>query len=116
VIGSGKPHTVTVKPGTNVATSQKARKPDDDAAQGLTARLKATLRRSEEASRAREGVKEPEVLAPTPDPLDHQEAEADSPGLGLSSAIRQRIAQLRERNEAVGREMDRLPPAGRRAR
>ncbi len=64
VIGSGKPHTVSVKPGTNVASSQKARKPDDEAGQDLTARLKATLRRGEEASQARRGTREPDAPKP----------------------------------------------------
>jgi hypothetical protein len=116
VIGNGKPHTVTVKPGTNVAASQKARKPDDDAAQDLTARLKATLRRGEEASQARRGVREPDAPKPTPIAQDIDETAPATQASGLSKAIRQRIAQLRERNEAVGREIDRLPPAGKRAR
>jgi hypothetical protein len=116
VIGSGKPHTVSVAPGTHVASSQKARKPEGGAAQDLTARLKATLLRGEEVSRVRRGVKEPVAPAPASSPLETQEAEPASQASGLSNAIRQRIAQLRERNEAVGRELDRLPPAGKRAR
>ena len=116
VIGSGKPHTVSVKPGTNAATSQKARKPDDDAALDLTARLKATLRRGEEASQARRGVREADVPKPAPIAQDIDETTPATQAAGLSSAIRQRIAQLRERNEAVGRDLDRLPPVGKRAR
>jgi hypothetical protein len=116
VIGSGKPHTVSVKPGTNAATSQKARKPDDDAALDLTARLKATLRRGEEASQARRGTREPEAPKPAPIAPGADETGAGAQASGLSSAIRQRIAQLRERNEVVGQELNSLPPAGRRAR
>ncbi len=116
VIGSGKPHTVSIKPGTNLASSLKPRKPDDEAAEGLTARLKATLRRGEEASQARRGVREADAPKPTPIAQDIDEAAAVTQAAGLSNAIRQRIAQLRERNEAVGRELDRLPPAGKRTR
>ena len=116
VIGSGTPHTVSVKPGTNMASSKKARKPDDGAAQDLTARLKATLLRGEEASRVRRGGKDAVAAAPAPVLLETQDAEPTPQASGLSNAIRQRIAQLRERNEAVGREIDRLPPAGKRAR
>ena len=116
VIGSGKPHTVSVKPGTNLASSQKARKPDDEAGQDLTARLKATLRRGEEASQARRGTRDPDAPKPAQIAQDIDETPTGTQPAGLSSAIRQRIAQLRERNEAVGQELDRLPPAGQRAR
>ena len=116
VIGSGKPHTVSLKPGTNLATSLKPRKPDDAAATGLTARLKATLRRGEEASQARRGISETEAPRPAPIVQDVPEPPSIAAAPGLSNAIRQRIAQLQERNEAVGRELDRLPPAGKRAR
>ncbi len=116
VIGSGKPHTVAIKPGTNLASSAKPRKPDDEAAQDLTARLKATLRRGEEASQARRGVREADTPKPAPIAQDIDETTPATQAAGLSSAIRQRIAQLRERNEAVGRDLDRLPPVGKRAR
>ncbi len=116
VIGSGKPHTVSIKPGTNVATSLKPRKLDDEVAEGLTARLKATLRKGEESSLGRRGAGE----APEPAPWSAQEGSAETATAphpsGLSHAIQQRIAQLRQRNEAVGRELDSLPPAGRRTR
>ncbi len=116
VIGSGKPHTVALKPGSNVATRETARPRDDDPSPGLTARLMATLRRGEEASAARRGVPPPEAVAVAPAP---EETSADTPATtasGLSAAIQQRIAQLRQRNETVRGEIDRLPPAGRRAR
>ncbi len=116
VIGSGKPHTVAIKPGTNLATSAKPRKPDDEAAHDLTARLKATLRRGEEASQVRRGVREADAPKPVPIAQDIDETTPTAQAAGLSNAIRQRIAQLRERNEAVGRELDRLPPAGKRTR
>lgn len=116
VIGSGKPHTVSLNPGTNLASSLKPRKPDDEVAEGLTARLKATLRRGEEASQARRGISEPETPRPASIAQDIQEPPSTASAPGLSNATRQRIAQLRERNEAVGREIDRLPPVGKRVR
>lgn len=116
VIGSGKPHTVSIKPGTNVATSLKPRKLDDEVAEGLTARLKATLRKGEKASQGRRNANE----APVPTPLSAQEEPAEAATApqpsGLSLAIQQRIAQLRQRNEAVGHELDSLPASGRRTR
>jgi hypothetical protein len=116
VIGSGKPHTVAIKPGTNLASSAKPRKPDDEAGQDLTARLKATLRRGEEVSQVRRGVREADAPKLAPNAQEIEETPPATQAAGLSNAIRQRIAQLRERNEAVGRELDRLPPAGKRAR
>jgi len=116
VIGSGKPHTVAIKPGTNLASSAKPRKPDDEAGQDLTARLKATLRRGEEGSQVRRGVREADAPKLAPIAQEIEETPPATQAAGLSNAIRQRIAQLRERNEAVGRELDRLPPAGKRAR
>lgn len=116
VIGSGKPHTVALKPGSNVATSETARPRGDDASPGLTARLMATLRRGEEASAAKRGASPSQNVAVAP---ATEETAADTPATtatGLSAAIQQRIAQLRQRNDAVRGEIDRLPPKGRRAR
>ncbi len=115
VIGSGKPHTVALKPGSNVAARQTARKRDEGQDNGLTARLLATLRSGEKAA---EAAKHPAPEASTspaataPDALD----AAATPATGLSSAIQQRIAQLKQRNEAVSSELDRLPAKGKRAR
>lgn len=116
VIGSGKPHTVSLKPGSNVATRKTARKPDDDKGNDLTARLMATLRRSEEAGQARKGPPAGETPAPPPASTATADSATASSATGLSSAIQKRIAELRQRNEAVGRELDRLPAAGKRAR
>lgn len=116
VIGSGKPHTVALKPGSNVAARETARSRDDDPSPGLTARLMATLRRGEEASASRRGAASPDAVLPVPVPDETETTAPDASASGLSTAIRQRIAQLRQRNEAVRADIDRLPPAGRRAR
>ncbi|MEY4653380.1 MAG: hypothetical protein RI884_1961 [Pseudomonadota bacterium] len=116
VIGSGKAHTVSLKPGSNVATRETARPRDEDKNPDLTARLMATLRRGEEASAAKRGVAPVETAPQTPTPTD---TEADATGaslMGLSAANKQRLAQLRQSNEAVRGNFDRLPTAGRRAR
>ncbi len=116
VIGSGKPHTVALKPGSNVAAGQRARKRDDDADAGLTARLMATLRGDRADSKA-PGPASADPTAPAPlGATGTPDAEPAGGATGLSSAIQQRIAQLRQRNEAVSGELARLPAAGRRAR
>lgn len=116
VIGSGKPHTVALKPGSNVAARQTARKRDEDPDNGLTARLLATLRSGEKAAEAAKRAASEAPAVPAPADPDGEAASAASPATGLSSAIRQRIAQLKQRNEAVSSELDRLPAKGKRAR
>lgn len=116
VIGSGKPHTVALKPGSNMATRETARPRDDDPSPGLTARLMATLRRGEEASASKRGAAPPDTVAIAPAPEETSADTSAETASGLSAAIQQRIAQLRQRNEAVRGEIDRLPPKGRRAR
>ncbi len=117
VIGSGKPHTVALKPGSNVATRETARPRDEDPTPGLTARLMATLRRGEDASAQQRGAVPPPAETPVPAPAADDPAAASAlQAAGLSAAIRQRLAHLRQRNEAVRGDIDGLPPAGRRAR
>jgi hypothetical protein len=112
VIGSGKSHTVSLKQGSNVATSPTARKRDEGKGDDLTSRLMATLRKGEEASQNRRG-KRSTVPPATPTPeVAHTEVLASSDPAGLSSAIQQRIAQLRQRNTEVSAEIDRLPASG----
>lgn len=114
VIGSGTPHTVSLKPGSNVATHQTARPRDHDPRAGLAERSMATLRGGQEASRGKHEV--PPQSAPRTTPGEASTAAAPLTAAGLSGVIQQRIAQLRQRNEAVSSELDRLPTAGRRAR
>lgn len=112
VIGSGKSHTVSLKQGSNVATSPTAHKRDDGKGDDLTSRLMATLRKGEEASQVRRG-KRPAVLPATPTPaVVATEALTPSDPAQLSSAIQQRIAQLRQRNSEVSAEINRLPASG----
>ncbi|MEY4713428.1 MAG: hypothetical protein RIS88_2878 [Pseudomonadota bacterium] len=114
VIGSGMPHTVSLKPGSNVAASQTARPRDEDPHAGLTERSMARLRRGQEAGRGKRQV--PPQAAPRATPGEAGTAAAPVTVAGLGSAVQQRIAQLRQRNEAVSSELDRLSTAGRRAR
>jgi hypothetical protein len=116
VIGSGKPHTVSIKPGSNAAMSETARPRDQDHSPDLTSRLLATLRRGEEASAAKRGTAPQQVAPAKPLPQETSDAPGSAPTSGLSLAIQQRIAQLRQRNEVVGGEIDRLSAAGRRGR
>jgi hypothetical protein len=116
VIGSGKPHTVALKPGSKVATRETARPRDEDPTSGLAARLMAKLRRGEEAAGAKRSTTASETLPPASEPQNTAQASAAAPATGLSDAIRQRLDQLRQRNEAVRSDLDGLPPAGRRAR
>jgi len=112
VIGSGKSHTVSLKQGSNVATSPTARKRDDGKGDDLTARLMATLRKGEEASQVRRGKRAAVPLATATPAVVATEALAPSDPAGLSTAIQQRIAQLRQRNSEVSAEINRLPASG----
>ena len=98
IIGSGK--TYKMKPDDPAPVKKPVIKPDASKKNSdLTARLMATLRRSDDASKARQAA-EP---APAPEP-----APEETP-TELSVAVKKRISNLQERNESVRKAIDSLP-------
>ncbi len=102
IIGSGKAYTM--KPDAPAPVKKPIIKPDASKKDsGLTARLMATLRRSDSAGQA---------AAPAP---DLEPAPEDIP-TELSAAVKQRISNLRERNDALRAVIDSLPKPKTRGR
>ncbi len=102
IIGSGK--TYTMKPDDPAPVKKPLIKPDGSKKNSdLTARLMATLRRSESASKA---------AAPAPAP----EPPPEEVPTELSAAVKQRISNLQERNDAVRNVIDSLPTPKNRGR
>lgn len=114
IIGSGKPHTVSLPDGSNVATHKTTQKRDPQAQELLTARGMAKSRAAPAESKtapkpSRAAARNPrKQVAPEPEP----EVPQPPPSL-LGDAIIERIAQLRQANNAVRAALDRLPAAAR---
>lgn len=115
IIGSGKPHTVTLKPGSNVAVSTPPRGPEETG-QADGGRREARLRSGPDPERAARIVTP--ALTPAPARPHRQAAEpAHAPApAGLSDAVLQRIQQLKQRNNVVGETLAGLPAGGLSAR
>lgn len=113
IIGSGKPHSVSIEPGSNSATRKTRRKPDTTAVEVPTLRTQATLEAATPAPKAPRAAaarapRKGAARLPPPPP-----AEAPPPPPMLGDGILRRIAELQQRNEAVRAQLDRLPAAAR---
>lgn len=108
IIGSGKPHTVSLKPGSNVAVSTPRRGPEDTGTAGnerRDARLRTQADPARAARPATGDARQAPVRAAAP---TTRPAPAQAPA-GLSDALLQRIEQLKQRNTVVGQALASLP-------